>query len=142
MSTLQTSYIIYLVCFSNMKTGHHTIYIDIEKDARGHKFHVVGSLQQGMAFETMETRHPFFDPVWEWMKPVGRVSQEKFAKFEEAYRAVPALAKQYDLVKLLVPKDQIRHCQHWAAEAIEALQHDRILEPLGPADRGDVIYRE
>lgn len=44
--------------------------------------------------------------------------------------SVPPPAKQCTLRGPLVPRSQIRHCQHWAKEACEALSQQGILDPI------------
>jgi hypothetical protein len=95
-----------------------------------------------MAFEIKKYKHPLLGATGEWIKPVGRVSQEKLADVEAVCQRVPPPAQQYELRGRLVPASQIYHCQHWPADAIEALRNNCTLEPLGPDDSADIIRRD
>ncbi|OAP59188.1 hypothetical protein AYL99_06486 [Fonsecaea erecta] len=141
MATPHSSYIVYLILYLSPIQNHHAIFVGIQPGARGQLCHVVGSMQQGMRFEARESGWPLTGVTCEWMKPLGRVSQDKFAEVEGVCRTVPPPAKQFEKNKLLVPKDQLRHCQHWTEEAIAALKAGQVLEPLGPDDSTDVIRR-
>ncbi|OAL22368.1 hypothetical protein AYO20_11193 [Fonsecaea nubica] len=143
MATLQKNYVIYLVSYMRIiaTSSHHAIYVDIDEGKSGELLHVTGSIQQGMNFEARTSSHPFKGTTCEWIKPAGRVQQDKLAQLEAACRMIPPPAKQFHLSKPLVPKDKIRHCQHWVAEAIEFLREKGVLEPLGEDESGDITQR-
>ena len=76
------------------------------------------------------------------MKQIGWISHNTFDEVEGVVRSILPPIKQYDGARRLVPKDQIRHCQHWAAEVSNTLQEKGVLTLLAPGDNGLVYTRD
>ncbi|KAH8907471.1 hypothetical protein BR93DRAFT_967375 [Coniochaeta sp. PMI_546] len=142
MASTLTHYPVYLTTYWSPRDDHHAIYVDTNTESGGYLFHVEGSLQTGMAFVAKKACHPFISATGEPVRHIGWVSHHKFVDIGRVCETVPPPCKQYELSKRLVPRHAIRHCQHWAGEAIDALRKQAILEPLGPGDDAEVIMRD
>lgn len=146
MASVLTHYPVSLAAYLGARGDHHAIYVHLNKGSKeglkGYLFHVIGSLQSGMALEVREEPHPFDTPTGDSVQQVGWVSHDMFVDIERICKTIPPPEKQWLGAKLLVRKTEIRHCQHWAAEAIDALRKEGILEPLGPSDNGAIIMRK
>lgn len=144
MASELTHYRVYLAAYLG-NPEHHAIYVNSGTNCRpnfGYIFHVAGSLQLGMNFETKRCIHPFRSHAGESMRQVGWVSQEDFLKrIEDVCLGITPPKKQFHGPRRLFPQEPVRHCQHWAAEAIDALLSSGVLEPLRPNDNGDTIRR-
>jgi hypothetical protein len=109
---------------------------------QGWLFHVEGNLLSGMAFEEKRDNYPFVSATGETIQQIGWISHEDFPqRIREVCEGIPPPKKQYNLrSSRLFPNEPIRHCQHWAREAIDALLAE-VLEPLGPDDDRDIQKR-
>lgn len=75
---------------------------------------------------------PTLSATFKSLEHVGWISHDRFIEIEAIALTVPVPKKQYKGPKLLVPRNQLRHCQHWAAETIEELREGGVLIPLAP----------
>jgi len=142
MASDLTHYRAFLILYLGYRDDHHGIFVQTggtEKDPRGLLFHVIGNIQSGMDFE-MATKTPVGSPMFLSMKQTGWVPRDKLEEVEAVARTISPPGKQYDVSRCLVPKDQIRHCQHWAAEATDALREKGVLTLLAPGESG-IAYR-
>ncbi|KAH6634446.1 hypothetical protein B0J18DRAFT_19961 [Chaetomium sp. MPI-SDFR-AT-0129] len=152
MVSQDTHYKVFLAEYCRIPENHHAIYIDSHPSdpvsRHGQIFHVIGSLQTGLKFETRTVVFPFDTPGGESIQHIGwilkgdQTAEECFRRVEAVCLTIPPPKKQYNLMKRLYPDEPIRHCQHWIQEAKEALFAANILEPLNPDDDGQVILRE
>jgi len=114
---------------------HYTIFVHTTDGDRGEPrgpiFHVTGSLQNGMVYET-KVLSPTLSATFKSLRHIGWISHDRFIDIEVIALTVPVPKKQYNGPKLLVPRNQVRHCQHWAAETIEELRKGGVLSPLAP----------
>ncbi|KAK4034988.1 hypothetical protein C8A01DRAFT_18299 [Parachaetomium inaequale] len=152
MASEQTHYRVFLGFYLGLRGDHHGIYVETDVNTnpvepsqqnRGQLFHSRGSLQTGMHLEVKPVICPLFSVSGKAVQQLGWVSRDNFReRIEEVCRGVPQPKKQFQLNKRLFPDEPLRHCQHWASDAVEALFHAGVLEPLGPSDNGEVVYRE
>jgi hypothetical protein len=147
-----THYKVYLVAYEGLQEfDHHAIYVDSEPNLQlgptgkssGHVFHVQGSILEGMDFEVKKVvRHDLlFLTLGKSMLPVGWVLHENFVeRIEKVCQNIPPPHSQLTLrSRPIYPNIPIRHCQHWAADAMHALCVAEVLEPLGPSDDQTVV---
>ncbi|KAH6617607.1 hypothetical protein F5144DRAFT_607095 [Chaetomium tenue] len=123
---------------------HHAIYVetvpggdeDPNNRGSGCLFHSVGGTIWGMDFERKDTIDPRLTSRGKRMTPMGWVSHGKFRdEFEAVCRRVPLPHSQRTLAnRKIYPNIPLRHCQHWALDAIHALCVAEVLEPLTPSD--------
>lgn len=146
MPSKDTHYKVYLAAYlgGNPGTDHHAIYVesvpgedeDPNDMGSGCLFHSVGSTLFGMSFERKEpTKDPRLASTGKRITPIGWVSHDKFRdEFEAVCRRVPLPHRQYTLAGQIYRNIPIRHCQHWALNAIHALCVASVLEPLTSSD--------
>lgn len=126
---------LFLVAYIGVKDDHRALYIPHQgEEGPGRLFHVVGSLINGMVFQTKDTRDPRLSLMFRSMSRLGWVIGGD-EKVQQICERIPPPPKQYDLGQRLVPLSEIRHCQHWAREACEELQLQGVLEPLQSAEK-------
>ncbi|KAK4206763.1 hypothetical protein QBC37DRAFT_380775 [Rhypophila decipiens] len=145
MASRLTHYPVWLVSyFSLQDLSHHVIFIQTDNDPDiegGHRFHVMGSLQQGMDTKLdCSIYYPLNTKSVEWMQHKGWLRHGDLERAREICSRVPPPAKQFRGARRLV-KGPLRHCQHWVAEALDAMRAEGVLEPLGDHDNGGIIYR-
>ena len=144
MASESTHFRAFLVSYLGIGDDHHAIFIQTvngKVKPKGSLFHVIGNLHEGMDLDIRHGNCPFESPSLLSMKQVGWVSHDMFADAEGVIRTVLPPAKQFHLSQRLVPKDKVRHCQHWAAEAKDALREKGILTLLAPGESGTKCER-
>lgn len=127
--------------------NHHTIFIVTDDDSnsrpkRGHRLHVIGNLQQGMEISIERDRPPPFGTpaAVGWVRHEGWIRHKDLERAVEICSGVPAPAKQFDGPRRLGQKGvPLRHCQHWAAEALDAMRAEGVLAPLRESDSDELI---
>jgi hypothetical protein len=146
MASEQTHHRVLLASYLG-SPNHHGIYVESEtatttNERWGRLFHVIGSLQSGMAFEVKRAIYPLESPSGESVRHVGWVAHDNFIQRIEGVCAnIPPPNKQFDFMRRLFPNEPLRHCQHWVAEVVRALIDSGVLEPLGPLDNGETVFR-
>lgn len=131
MASSITHYAIFLASYLGVKIDHHAIYVNLNENMTkcGHLFHVVGTLQRGMSLELRENcDHPSHSATFKSMHLIGWVPHAKLDQVKAICETVPPPEKQWDGARRLVHADQIRHCQHWAAEVLDMLKQKGALE--------------
>ena len=153
MPSHDTHYKVYWATYEGAKnTDHHALYVDSmpnqDGDPRspssGWLFHATGSTIIGMTFEYKQAQHnPIFSLAGKSMTPIGWVSHGKFdgEELKAVCRRIPLPHKQFTLSSRTFPNIPIRHCQHWAFDAIHALCAAGVLEPLTSSDDKTTLYR-
>lgn len=147
MASEITHYPVYLSAhLGGGERDHHLIFIqtdinDDEVPAGGYYFHVVGTLQIGMAINFEKRRHPFHSYTFKWLQHKGWMRHGDLEKAKEICNGVAPPAKQFDGPRRLAKGTPLRRCQHWAAEALDAMRAEGVLKPLGEGDSGEIIYR-
>ncbi|KAL4805953.1 hypothetical protein BDV18DRAFT_140214 [Aspergillus unguis] len=127
-----TTYPAYLIAEISLgPQDHHYIFIQTGEDGpgTGHRFHVIGNIQEGMEFNQRPCIIPENEPVFLSKTPIGAVSvtDYKSGKFLSICEEIEVPKKQFQGPKRLFPKERLRRCQEWAAEAIEMLKERRVL---------------
>lgn len=150
MASHNTHYKVYLGAYEGIQGDHHVVYVDSEPNlergptggSMGHIFHVQGNILNGMHFERRQVKHnPLFSPLGISMLPLGWILHDNFLqRTEEVCQRIPPPHKQYTLGKPIYPNISIRHCQHWASDAVHALCAAGVLEPLALSDDRATLY--
>ncbi|OIW34631.1 hypothetical protein CONLIGDRAFT_688526 [Coniochaeta ligniaria NRRL 30616] len=138
MASTLTHYPAYLATYLGHRDDHHAVYVETGIDKGGHLFHVTGDIRIGMVFWQP---HPFDTTAGLSVQHIGWISHDKLVEIRVVCETIPPPPRQYEGPKRLVPRHAIRHCQHWAADAIAALRERAILQPLGPGDDAAVVKR-
>lgn len=133
MHSKATHYPIFLVGFLSARGDHHAIYVETSTESgdkgRGDLFHVVGSLQAGIVYEhRVDTHSPVASLSFTFLKQIGCVSHENLGQVNSICETITPPEKQWELTRRLVPEEEIRHCQHWAAEVAHTLREQSVLE--------------
>jgi hypothetical protein len=118
----------YLIAYTGMPRNHHSIFIQKGTDGSGELFHVIGDIQNGMTFEHRSSRNPDESTTFASKQNIGKVSEANYDRVESILRAIPPPKKQYNRNVRLYPKEPLRRCQEWTAEAIEKLKEERVLQ--------------
>lgn len=140
MPSISSHFPIFRVGYLGILDEHHAIYMAGRGEQDGLLAHVRGSIHQGMTVHYEENaRHPESSPSFQWIQQVGWVSHEHAARVTAICDTVPPPGKQYHLSKCLVPRDKIRHCQHWVTEALDAMRDCGVMEALGDGDCGEIV---
>ncbi|KAM7210615.1 hypothetical protein V8F06_014005, partial [Rhypophila decipiens] len=130
MASQLTHYPVWLVSHLSLgDVNHHVIFIQTVPGPdcrRGHRFHVLGSVQQGMYMKLDDSLHPLDSHSCHWMQHKGWLRHEDLERAREICRGVPPPAKQFDGAKRL-GRGPLRHCQHWVAEALDAMSTEGVL---------------
>ncbi|KAI9374474.1 hypothetical protein BJX61DRAFT_294245 [Aspergillus egyptiacus] len=110
---------------------HHYIFIETHEDGplTGHRFHVIGNIQEGMAFNHRACIKPEDEPVFLTKEKLGvvRVQDYESGLFLRVCEEVEVPKKQFDGPRRLFPKEKLRRCQEWADEAVELLVERGVL---------------
>ena len=120
----------------NEKTDHHAIYVEIDQVAQtGMLHHVVDSILMGMEYQSRQGVDPLLSPTGLSRQHVGWITEENYLFMEPVLQKItPPIAQLALNGSKLDPSRPIRHCQHWAAEGLDALKVEGFLDPLGPTD--------
>lgn len=123
-------YQVFLTIETGMPRDHHALFVETHEAGTqtGHVYNVQGEIQNGMVFEQKTTSKPEESPVFADKKLLGTVSESGYARFLPVCQTIPVPKKQFDGPKRLYPKEPLRCCQEWAAEAIQALTEEGVLQ--------------
>ncbi|KAL4883042.1 hypothetical protein BJY04DRAFT_216755 [Aspergillus karnatakaensis] len=110
---------------------HHYIFIETNEDGplTGHRFHVIGNIQEGMTFNHRPCIVPEDEPVFQSKDRIGIVTMEDYesGKVQAICEEVEVPKKQFQGAKRLFPKERLRRCQEWADEAVALLRERAVL---------------
>lgn len=123
-------YQVYLTIETGMPRDHHALFVETHEAGpqTGHVYNVQGEIQNGMEFEQKTTGKPEDSPVFADKKLLGAVSESDYPRFITVCKSIPVPKKQFDGAKRLYPKEPLRCCQEWSAEAIQALVEERVIQ--------------
>ncbi|KAM7197501.1 hypothetical protein V8F20_006646 [Naviculisporaceae sp. PSN 640] len=115
MASDLTHYPIHLSAHFGMgEADHHLIFVATDyKKQRGPRLRSVGSLQVGMVVKIEEGVYPLKRASCLWMQHKGWIRHKNLDLVKNICLGVPPPAKQYQGNRCLVPKGELRHCQHW-----------------------------
>lgn len=121
-------YTVYLVAYVGVPRDHHAIFVETRPDRSGHLFHLIGNIQNGMAFQNKPGKDPRTSNSYLSMTCIGTVKEEDYSRILPVVEAIPPPAKQFEKNQRLYPNTPLRRCQEWAAEGIEALKREGIVQ--------------
>ncbi|KAI7086111.1 hypothetical protein KC356_g5279 [Hortaea werneckii] len=130
MDELVASFKVYKAECPGMPRDHHAIFVETNIDTSGRIFHVTGTIAQGMVYEEKEIKFPDVSYSQEDMTPLGVVEKADLDRFRQICQSIPPPKKQFEGPKRLDPKEPLRHCQQWTAEAIDALKGQGVLKAI------------
>ncbi|KAF2236462.1 hypothetical protein EV356DRAFT_565600 [Viridothelium virens] len=107
----------YLASSLSVREDHHAIFVETDDDHSGYLFHVVGSIREGMRFGHRPSRNPKESPLFVSEEYLGTVSNANFHQIESIVNAVEPPKKQFGGMKRINPREPLRACQEWAADA-------------------------
>lgn len=122
------SYNVYQIAEAGMPRDHHAIFVETGPDGKGWVFQVTGNIQNGMVHDDKYWPKPEESAGYISKTCIGQVAISNFSRMKPICESVPAPKKQFDLNRRLYPREAIRRCQEWTAEAIEALVEASILQ--------------
>lgn len=89
-----------------------------------------------MVFEEKDLKFPDFSYSYENMMLLGAVDKADIDQFRQVCLSIPPPKKQFEGPKRLYPKEALRHCQQWVAEAIDALKGQGVLKASQGEEQG------
>lgn len=133
------SYGVFLIVSIGAPRDHHAIFVETDPGTKsGTILNVTGNIQTGMEFEERHSGDPETADTFVEKSYLGEVRERNVDRLREICRVNPAPKKQFDGAKRLFPKEPLRRCQEWTAEAIELLLSERILLSSGHAGAEDL----
>ncbi|GAB1739034.1 hypothetical protein NU219Hw_g3798t1 [Hortaea werneckii] len=128
MNELDTSFKLYKAECPGMPRDHHAIFVETNAHTSGRLFHVTGTIAQGMLYEEKELKFPDLSYSYENMTLLGAVDEADLDQFRQICQSIPPPKKQFEGPKRLDPKEPLRRCQEWTAEAVDALKIQGVLK--------------
>lgn len=128
MNKLVTSFKVYRAECPGMPRDHHAIFVETDTDTSGRLFHVTGTIARGMLYEEKDLKFPDLSYSYENMTLLGAVVKADLDQFRQVCQSIPPPKKQFEGPRRLNPKEPLRHCQQWVAEAIDALKGQGVLK--------------
>lgn len=118
--------------YDNSGGPRHSQSIFLESNAygagSGTLFHVIGSLNKGMIFETRVDLDPRQSPSFENRVFLGQVNAQEQERFEEVCRGVEVPGKQLRPNGKTIDRSKpLRRGADWVAEVVEALLREGII---------------
>ncbi|KAL4941212.1 hypothetical protein BDV06DRAFT_223365 [Aspergillus oleicola] len=117
---------------------HISIFIATSESGpeSGHRFHVIGNIQEGMTFNHRNCIKPEDEPVFQSKTHLGSISVDDYesGKFLGVCEEVEVPGKQFMGVKRLFPGKKLRRCGEWVEDAIELLGERGILVSDGEGE--------
>ncbi|KAL3434194.1 hypothetical protein BDV09DRAFT_98836 [Aspergillus tetrazonus] len=110
---------------------HHYIFIETHEQGpmTGHRFHVIGNIQEGMIFNHRFCGKPEDEPVFLSKVRIGavRIDDYESGRLLSVCQEVEVPKKQFQGAKRLFPEEELRRCQEWAGEVVALLKERRLL---------------
>lgn len=125
-------YKVYVAASAGMPRDHHSLFVETNdpNPGAGHISQVTGNIQNGMTFEdkSLLVSPEEEDPSFISKLKIGSVSQNDFPDtFRNVCLSVEPPKKQFDGPKRLFPREPLRRCQEWTADAKKALGEAEVL---------------
>jgi len=138
------SYQVFLVQYLGAPRNHHAIFVEMNvTDGSGNIFHVKGDIQSGMDYEVKQGRKPDESHTFVSKLSLGWVDAGRYYRINEICSSIPPPKKQFNGPKKLYPGEDLRRCQEWTDEAVQALRSGVLqTAPAQPTihDNGDGTY--
>lgn len=115
---------------SQGQRNHISIFVETETDGRGRTFHVIGTILNGMEYQTREDGDPIHSPdhVAGSKTLVGTIEKTDMSRFEAVCEAVEVPGSQVFLNgKRKDPSKPLRRCGDWVKDVKAKLVADGIL---------------
>lgn len=122
------SYNVYCVSYLGAPRNHQGIFVELNSDLSGFLFQVVGDIQNGMDYGHKEARKPELSTTFVGKEPIGTISKDRYYEIQSVVETIPPPKKQFDGAIRINPREPLRRCQEWTAEAIQALKVASLLE--------------
>ncbi|UDD62420.1 hypothetical protein AFCA_009736 [Aspergillus flavus] len=123
------TYSVYLMAESGLPRDHHAIFVETYENgpSTGHLYHVKGNIQEGMISEHRAEQPPEEIPGFCGKEKLGVVAVAEYGRVLGICEGVPVPQKQFQGAKRLYPREPLRRCQEWVAEAVDALKGEGVL---------------
>ncbi|KAF1956560.1 hypothetical protein CC80DRAFT_593303 [Byssothecium circinans] len=122
------SHPVFLIAEPGLPRNHQAIFISTSPDGSGTLFQVTGNIQDGMVFGHRESKAPEESPTFISKEHIGTILKTDFDRVQTVVEEVEPPKKQFDKGKRLYPREPLRRCQEWTAEAVQALRDAAILK--------------
>jgi hypothetical protein len=122
------SYNVYLVSYLGAPRDHHAIFVETKSDKSGYIFQVIGDIQSGMSFGHKDAKRPEDSTSFVSQEHIGTVSEANYDRIESIVETIEPPKKQFDGPRRINPREPLRRCQEWTADAVEALKSAGVLE--------------
>ncbi|KAL6239449.1 hypothetical protein BDW75DRAFT_119400 [Aspergillus navahoensis] len=124
-------YAAYLITETSLgPRDHHYIFIETNEQGpmTGHRFHVIGNIQEGMTFNHRFCTKPEDEPVFLSRKRIGAVCVDDYEgrRLLTVCEEIEVPKKQFQGAKRLFPKEKLRRCQEWASEVMTLLRESGV----------------
>ncbi|KAF3900220.1 hypothetical protein GY631_0170 [Trichophyton interdigitale] len=128
LSSISMSYAVYRVASAGLPRDHHAIFVETSENGEktGHLFQVTGNVQIGMSFEQRPEGQPEASSSFVDKQEIGTVTHANYHRIQAVCEGIPPPRKQFEGSKRLYPKEPVRRCQEWTAEAIQTLKDARV----------------
>lgn len=129
MSSIESKSKVYKVSsVGNGPIDHVAIFIETSPTTgEGQVYHVIGSIQQGMQYETKPSPKPEDSLTFLNKQHIGYIKSDKLDRVHVILSSLAAPPKQFEGPKCLVDRHEIRRCTEWTEDAIQLLQSEKIL---------------
>ena len=122
------SYQVFLLSSLGAPRDHQAIFVETKSDQSGQVFHVTGSIQDGMTYQSRPEARPEDSVTFVGKKLLGTVATTDYGRFESVCQRIPPPAKQFHGAKRLHPHVPLRRCGEWARETVQALTDEGVLQ--------------
>ncbi|KFY31675.1 hypothetical protein V493_00904 [Pseudogymnoascus sp. VKM F-4281 (FW-2241)] len=112
--------------------NHVRLFVETQGDGGGQIFHVIGTILQGMTFETRSETKPESDVLFVSgsQKYVGRIAQSAMGELDALCRLIPPPAAQMNLNGTRKdPAKPLRRCMEWVEDVKEEALRRGLISP-------------
>jgi hypothetical protein len=110
--------------------NHESIFIETNEDGpkTGHRYHVVGSILNGMTYEHKKARQPESSATYATKQYLGTIAVATYRAVDGICRSIAVPGAQMNLRgQRLRPNEPLRRCGEWTKDAIQALRASGVL---------------
>jgi hypothetical protein len=134
---------VFTIYDSSPHSSSHSVSLFLETNAHGPLsgtlFHVIGSLNKGMMFETRVDLDPTQSPAFESRVFLGSVLVGEEGRFESVCKAAEVPGKQVRRGGGVIEKGKpVRGGREWVTEVVERLYAERMLVGCGGTEKFDL----
>ncbi|KIW80747.1 hypothetical protein Z517_07363 [Fonsecaea pedrosoi CBS 271.37] len=109
---------------------HEAIFVETHENGTGsgHTYHVTGNILMGMTYEHKRATRPDDRAEFHEKRDIGHVKQSDYERVELICRGIAVPGRQLNLKgQKLDPTKPVRRCGEWAADAIQELRDQGVL---------------